>query len=143
MFVGRPPFFSDNSSELVEKILYEDPLPPRPAGNNLLLLNMSNQSNTEVGFTLHCFFWSSLRESFSCSKWMLQLLFICWELLPLMMNVYFSIDKQAYHLVLRIKNKCTVRDDIFELCHSWHWWYSWWHLNIGVPFQLVAMRAVL
>ncbi|XP_032038657.1 serine/threonine-protein kinase ULK4 isoform X3 [Aythya fuligula] len=30
MFSGRPPFFSDNSSELIEKILYEDPLPPRP-----------------------------------------------------------------------------------------------------------------
>uniref|UniRef100_A0A8C3LT54 Unc-51 like kinase 4 n=1 Tax=Chrysolophus pictus TaxID=9089 RepID=A0A8C3LT54_CHRPC len=31
MFSGcKPPFFSENSSELIEKILYEDPLPPRP-----------------------------------------------------------------------------------------------------------------
>ncbi|XP_042744966.1 serine/threonine-protein kinase ULK4 isoform X1 [Lagopus leucura] len=30
MFSGRPPFFSENFSELIEKILYEDPLPPRP-----------------------------------------------------------------------------------------------------------------
>ncbi|XP_010132857.1 PREDICTED: serine/threonine-protein kinase ULK4 [Buceros rhinoceros silvestris] len=29
MFSGRPPFFSDSSSELIEKILCEDPLPPR------------------------------------------------------------------------------------------------------------------
>uniref|UniRef100_A0A8B9BZM4 Unc-51 like kinase 4 n=1 Tax=Anser brachyrhynchus TaxID=132585 RepID=A0A8B9BZM4_9AVES len=33
MFSGRPPFFSDNFSELIEKILYEDPLPPRPEGS--------------------------------------------------------------------------------------------------------------
>uniref|UniRef100_A0A8C3GEP7 Unc-51 like kinase 4 n=1 Tax=Cairina moschata TaxID=8855 RepID=A0A8C3GEP7_CAIMO len=34
MFSGcKPPFFSDNSSELIEKILYEDPLPPRPEGS--------------------------------------------------------------------------------------------------------------
>ncbi|XP_030301233.1 serine/threonine-protein kinase ULK4 [Calypte anna] len=32
MFSGRPPFFSDSFSELIEKILYEDPLPPRPEG---------------------------------------------------------------------------------------------------------------
>ncbi|OXB53613.1 hypothetical protein ASZ78_006214, partial [Callipepla squamata] len=30
---GRPPFFSDNVSELIDKILYEDPLPPRPKGS--------------------------------------------------------------------------------------------------------------
>ncbi|XP_065484905.1 serine/threonine-protein kinase ULK4 isoform X2 [Caloenas nicobarica] len=30
MFSGRPPFFSNSFSELIEKILYEDPLPPRP-----------------------------------------------------------------------------------------------------------------
>ncbi|XP_038938662.1 serine/threonine-protein kinase ULK4 isoform X3 [Rattus norvegicus] len=30
MFSGRPPFFSETMSELVEKILYEDPLPPIP-----------------------------------------------------------------------------------------------------------------
>ncbi|XP_055457528.1 serine/threonine-protein kinase ULK4 [Psammomys obesus] len=30
MFSGTPPFFSDSVSELVEKILYEDPLPPVP-----------------------------------------------------------------------------------------------------------------
>ncbi|XP_074939567.1 serine/threonine-protein kinase ULK4 isoform X1 [Phalacrocorax aristotelis] len=30
MFSGRPPFSSDSFSELIEKILYEDPLPPRP-----------------------------------------------------------------------------------------------------------------
>ncbi|XP_026699377.1 serine/threonine-protein kinase ULK4 isoform X1 [Athene cunicularia] len=33
MFSGRPPFFSDSSSELIEKILYEDPLPPRTEGS--------------------------------------------------------------------------------------------------------------
>ncbi|XP_049997429.1 serine/threonine-protein kinase ULK4 isoform X1 [Alexandromys fortis] len=30
MFSGKPPFFSETMSELVEKILYEDPLPPVP-----------------------------------------------------------------------------------------------------------------
>lgn len=30
MFAGKPPFFSESLSELVEKILYEDPLPPIP-----------------------------------------------------------------------------------------------------------------
>ncbi|XP_021113616.1 serine/threonine-protein kinase ULK4 isoform X3 [Heterocephalus glaber] len=30
MFSGKPPFFSESASELVEKILYEDPLPPVP-----------------------------------------------------------------------------------------------------------------
>lgn len=39
LFLGRPPFFSENFSELIEKILYEDPLPPRPRGNVLFLLN--------------------------------------------------------------------------------------------------------
>ncbi|KAM6338662.1 serine/threonine-protein kinase ULK4 [Podargus strigoides] len=34
MFSGRPPFFSDSFSELIGKILYEDPLPPRPKGSN-------------------------------------------------------------------------------------------------------------
>ncbi|XP_074696924.1 serine/threonine-protein kinase ULK4 isoform X3 [Strix aluco] len=33
MFSGRPPFFSDSFSELIEKILCEDPLPPRPEGS--------------------------------------------------------------------------------------------------------------
>uniref|UniRef100_A0A8C0IFC7 Unc-51 like kinase 4 n=1 Tax=Bubo bubo TaxID=30461 RepID=A0A8C0IFC7_BUBBB len=34
MFSGcKPPFFSDSFSELIEKILCEDPLPPRPGGN--------------------------------------------------------------------------------------------------------------
>uniref|UniRef100_A0A663DV30 Unc-51 like kinase 4 n=1 Tax=Aquila chrysaetos chrysaetos TaxID=223781 RepID=A0A663DV30_AQUCH len=34
MFSGcKPPFFSDSFSELIEKILYEDPLPPRPQGS--------------------------------------------------------------------------------------------------------------
>ncbi|XP_074431353.1 serine/threonine-protein kinase ULK4 isoform X4 [Larus michahellis] len=33
MFAGRPPFFSDSLSELIEKIFYEDPLPPRPEGS--------------------------------------------------------------------------------------------------------------
>uniref|UniRef100_A0A8C8AX50 Unc-51 like kinase 4 n=1 Tax=Otus sunia TaxID=257818 RepID=A0A8C8AX50_9STRI len=34
MFSGcKPPFFSDSFSELIEKILCEDPLPPRPEGN--------------------------------------------------------------------------------------------------------------
>ncbi|XP_021063507.1 serine/threonine-protein kinase ULK4 [Mus pahari] len=30
MFSGKPPFFSETVSELVDKILYEDPLPPVP-----------------------------------------------------------------------------------------------------------------
>ncbi|XP_068414336.1 serine/threonine-protein kinase ULK4 isoform X3 [Eschrichtius robustus] len=30
MFSGKPPFFSESFSELVEKIFYEDPLPPIP-----------------------------------------------------------------------------------------------------------------
>ncbi|XP_042673471.1 serine/threonine-protein kinase ULK4 isoform X3 [Centrocercus urophasianus] len=33
MFSGRPPFFSENFSELIEKILHEDPLPLRPKGS--------------------------------------------------------------------------------------------------------------
>ncbi|XP_030368565.1 serine/threonine-protein kinase ULK4 isoform X1 [Strigops habroptila] len=33
MFSGRPPFFSDSFSELIEKILCEDPLPPTPKGS--------------------------------------------------------------------------------------------------------------
>ncbi|KFV56913.1 Serine/threonine-protein kinase ULK4, partial [Tyto alba] len=33
MFSGRPPFLSDSFSKLIEKILYEDPLPPKPEGS--------------------------------------------------------------------------------------------------------------
>ncbi|XP_051468770.1 serine/threonine-protein kinase ULK4 isoform X2 [Apus apus] len=33
MFSGRPPFFSDSFPELIEKILYQDPMPPRPEGS--------------------------------------------------------------------------------------------------------------
>uniref|UniRef100_A0A8B9GJW8 Unc-51 like kinase 4 n=1 Tax=Amazona collaria TaxID=241587 RepID=A0A8B9GJW8_9PSIT len=34
MFAGcKPPFFSDSFSELIEKILHEDPLPPTPKGS--------------------------------------------------------------------------------------------------------------
>uniref|UniRef100_A0A8C3PLL2 Unc-51 like kinase 4 n=1 Tax=Calidris pygmaea TaxID=425635 RepID=A0A8C3PLL2_9CHAR len=34
MFTGcKPPFFSDSLSELIERILYEDPLPPVPEGS--------------------------------------------------------------------------------------------------------------
>ncbi|XP_029817770.1 serine/threonine-protein kinase ULK4 isoform X1 [Manacus vitellinus] len=33
MFSGKPPFFSESFSELIEKILCEDPLPPRPEGS--------------------------------------------------------------------------------------------------------------
>ncbi|XP_067910530.1 serine/threonine-protein kinase ULK4 isoform X2 [Heterodontus francisci] len=33
MFAGKPPFFSENFSELVEMVLYEDPLPPKPQGS--------------------------------------------------------------------------------------------------------------
>ncbi|XP_009708891.1 PREDICTED: serine/threonine-protein kinase ULK4, partial [Cariama cristata] len=36
MFSGRPPFFSDSFSGLIEKILDEDPLPPRPKGSAFL-----------------------------------------------------------------------------------------------------------
>ncbi|XP_012590630.1 PREDICTED: serine/threonine-protein kinase ULK4 [Condylura cristata] len=32
MFSGKPPFFSESFSELIEKIFYEDPLPPIPKG---------------------------------------------------------------------------------------------------------------
>lgn len=32
MISGKPPFFSESISELTEKILCEDPLPPIPKG---------------------------------------------------------------------------------------------------------------
>ncbi|XP_027962994.1 serine/threonine-protein kinase ULK4 isoform X3 [Eumetopias jubatus] len=35
MFSGKPPFFSETFSELVERILYEDPLPPIPKDPSL------------------------------------------------------------------------------------------------------------
>ncbi|XP_014646357.1 PREDICTED: serine/threonine-protein kinase ULK4 isoform X1 [Ceratotherium simum simum] len=35
MFSGKPPFFSENYSELIEKIFYEDPLPPIPKDSSL------------------------------------------------------------------------------------------------------------
>uniref|UniRef100_A0A8C6QQZ1 non-specific serine/threonine protein kinase n=1 Tax=Nannospalax galili TaxID=1026970 RepID=A0A8C6QQZ1_NANGA len=35
LFSGKPPFFSETVSELVEKILYEDPLPPIPKDSSL------------------------------------------------------------------------------------------------------------
>ncbi|XP_064445576.1 serine/threonine-protein kinase ULK4 isoform X4 [Mirounga angustirostris] len=35
MFSGKPPFFSETFSELVEKIFYEDPLPPIPKDPSL------------------------------------------------------------------------------------------------------------
>ncbi|XP_048190445.1 serine/threonine-protein kinase ULK4 [Perognathus longimembris pacificus] len=35
MFSGKPPFFSESTSELIEKILYEDPLPPIPKDSSL------------------------------------------------------------------------------------------------------------
>ncbi|XP_035134618.3 serine/threonine-protein kinase ULK4 isoform X6 [Callithrix jacchus] len=35
MFAGKPPFFSESISELTEKILYEDPLPPVPKDSSL------------------------------------------------------------------------------------------------------------
>ncbi|XP_065443190.1 serine/threonine-protein kinase ULK4 isoform X2 [Chrysemys picta bellii] len=35
MFSGRPPFFSESFSELIEQILYENPLPPKPKGSAL------------------------------------------------------------------------------------------------------------
>ncbi|XP_067416937.1 serine/threonine-protein kinase ULK4 isoform X2 [Emydura macquarii macquarii] len=35
MFSGRPPFFSENVSELVQQILYENPLSPKPKGSAL------------------------------------------------------------------------------------------------------------
>nr|XP_044992836.1 serine/threonine-protein kinase ULK4 isoform X2 [Jaculus jaculus] len=35
MFSGKPPFFSETVSELAEKILYEDPLPPIPKDSSL------------------------------------------------------------------------------------------------------------
>ncbi|XP_019364443.1 PREDICTED: serine/threonine-protein kinase ULK4 isoform X1 [Gavialis gangeticus] len=35
MFSGRPPFFSESFSELTEKILFEDPLPPKPKDSAL------------------------------------------------------------------------------------------------------------
>lgn len=37
MISGKPPFFSESFSELVEKIFYEDPLPPIPKGRMFLL----------------------------------------------------------------------------------------------------------
>ncbi|XP_012885695.1 PREDICTED: serine/threonine-protein kinase ULK4 [Dipodomys ordii] len=35
MFSGKPPFSSESPSELIEKILYEDPLPPIPKDSSL------------------------------------------------------------------------------------------------------------
>ncbi|XP_074262178.1 serine/threonine-protein kinase ULK4 isoform X3 [Saimiri boliviensis] len=35
MFSGKPPFFSESISELTEKILYEEPLPPIPKDSSL------------------------------------------------------------------------------------------------------------
>ncbi|XP_036886446.1 serine/threonine-protein kinase ULK4 isoform X2 [Sturnira hondurensis] len=35
MFAGKPPFFSERTSELIEKIFYEDPLPPIPKDSSL------------------------------------------------------------------------------------------------------------
>ncbi|XP_007947902.1 serine/threonine-protein kinase ULK4, partial [Orycteropus afer afer] len=35
MFSGKPPFFSEHFSELMEKILYKDPLPPIPKDSSL------------------------------------------------------------------------------------------------------------
>lgn len=35
MFSGKPPFFADSFSELVEKIFYENPLPPVPKDSSL------------------------------------------------------------------------------------------------------------
>uniref|UniRef100_A0A8C9K2R9 Serine/threonine-protein kinase ULK4 n=1 Tax=Panthera tigris altaica TaxID=74533 RepID=A0A8C9K2R9_PANTA len=35
MFSGRPPFFSESFSELIEKIFYADPLPPFPKDSSL------------------------------------------------------------------------------------------------------------
>uniref|UniRef100_A0A8C4VSH5 Unc-51 like kinase 4 n=1 Tax=Gopherus evgoodei TaxID=1825980 RepID=A0A8C4VSH5_9SAUR len=35
MFSGRPPFYSESFSELIEQILYENPLPPKPKGSAL------------------------------------------------------------------------------------------------------------
>ncbi|KAM6169783.1 serine/threonine-protein kinase ULK4 isoform 2-T2 [Rhynchocyon petersi] len=35
MFSGKPPFFSDRFSDLVEQILYQDPLPPVPKDSSL------------------------------------------------------------------------------------------------------------
>uniref|UniRef100_A0A663DUL6 Unc-51 like kinase 4 n=1 Tax=Aquila chrysaetos chrysaetos TaxID=223781 RepID=A0A663DUL6_AQUCH len=48
LLVGRPPFFSDSFSELIEKILYEDPLPPRPQGNILLFSRPTPRTSTAV-----------------------------------------------------------------------------------------------
>ncbi|KAK2517492.1 Ulk4 [Columba guinea] len=48
LFIGRPPFFSDSFSELIEKILYEDPLPPRPEGNILVLLLFKRLNWTDI-----------------------------------------------------------------------------------------------
>ncbi|XP_025044811.2 serine/threonine-protein kinase ULK4 isoform X3 [Pelodiscus sinensis] len=35
IFSGKPPFFSESFSELIEQILYENPLPPKPKGSTL------------------------------------------------------------------------------------------------------------
>ncbi|XP_016018769.2 serine/threonine-protein kinase ULK4 isoform X3 [Rousettus aegyptiacus] len=35
MFSGKPPFFSESASELIEKIFYEDPLPPVPKDSSV------------------------------------------------------------------------------------------------------------
>ncbi|XP_010084300.1 PREDICTED: serine/threonine-protein kinase ULK4, partial [Pterocles gutturalis] len=53
MFSGRPPFFSDSFSELIEKILYEDPLPPegsafhKPSAEFISLLDVLLQKDPQ------------------------------------------------------------------------------------------------
>uniref|UniRef100_A0A8C3MT99 Uncharacterized protein n=1 Tax=Geospiza parvula TaxID=87175 RepID=A0A8C3MT99_GEOPR len=46
MFSGKPPFLSESRSELIEKILSEDPLRPGPESRVLLFFNGSSHSNT-------------------------------------------------------------------------------------------------
>uniref|UniRef100_A0A8C5IBX4 Unc-51 like kinase 4 n=1 Tax=Junco hyemalis TaxID=40217 RepID=A0A8C5IBX4_JUNHY len=46
MFSGKPPFLSESRSELIEKILSEDPLRPGSDSRVLLLFNGSSHNNT-------------------------------------------------------------------------------------------------
>uniref|UniRef100_A0A8C9MFB4 Unc-51 like kinase 4 n=1 Tax=Serinus canaria TaxID=9135 RepID=A0A8C9MFB4_SERCA len=54
MFSGKPPFLSESRSELIEKILSDDPLRPGPESRILLFFNGSSHTNTYKVKALVC-----------------------------------------------------------------------------------------
>uniref|UniRef100_A0A8V5FRQ8 Uncharacterized protein n=1 Tax=Melopsittacus undulatus TaxID=13146 RepID=A0A8V5FRQ8_MELUD len=64
MFAGcKPPFFSDSFSELIEKILHEDPLPPTPKGYCYSFAVELNLSSLLVYLSIYCSFFLSSRPT--------------------------------------------------------------------------------